>query len=82
MSAPFLKRYFTLPPAQIAFLRFTLESYDGLAFARSLDGRAALVEIAYPPSRRGEAEALLAALTAECAMTEVPPPPEGTYPPL
>ncbi len=33
----FIKRYFQLPRAEIGQLRFILESYDGLAFARTLD---------------------------------------------
>ncbi len=45
---PFTKKYFRLPREQIGFLRFILESYDGLAFARTLDSRLALVEVAYP----------------------------------
>ena len=48
----FSKRYFQMPRAEIGHLRFILESYDGLAFARTLDNQLALVEIAYPPSRR------------------------------
>ena len=61
----FAKRHFRLPPAEIAWLRFVLESYDGLAFVRTLDGRDGLVEIAFPPSRRKDAEALLASLCRE-----------------
>ena len=30
----FSKRYFQMPRAEIGHLRFILESYDGLAFAR------------------------------------------------
>jgi hypothetical protein len=79
---PFIKKYFRLPREQIAFLRFILESYDGLAFARTLDNRQALVEIAFPPSRRGDAEALLAELSETTPLEEVPPPDPGKYPPL
>ena len=76
----FEKRHFLLPRGEIGYLRFILESYDGLAFVRTLDPRQALVEIAFPPSRRKDAEALLVALADECAMQRVPPPEPGRYP--
>ncbi len=78
----FSKRYFRIPRAEIGYLRFILESYDGLAFVRTLDSREALVEIAFPESRRRDAEALLAALAVECSMTAAPTPSPGTYPAL
>ena len=49
-SKIFSKRYFQLPRAEIGHLRFILESYDGLAFARTLDKQNGLVEIAYSPA--------------------------------
>jgi hypothetical protein len=78
----FVKRHFLMPRAEIGYLRFVLESYDGLAFVRTLDRHAALVEIAYPPSRRADAEELLAALAEECSMCAVPAPEAGSYPDL
>lgn len=77
-----LKTYYFLPRRQIGYLRFMLESYDGLAFVRTLDSRQALVEIAYPASRRGDAEALLAALVIECDMTATAPPDASDFPAL
>jgi hypothetical protein len=82
MDTPFIKRFYCIPRAEIAYLRFILESYDGLAFVRTLDNRAALVEIAYPPSRQRDVELLLTALDAELPMAEVPAPPPGFYPPI
>lgn len=82
MDTPFAKRFYRIPRAAIAMLRFTLESYDGLAFMRTLEPKEALVEVAYPPSRRRDAEGLLAALAGELAMTEVPAPPPERCPPL
>ncbi len=78
----FVKRHFLMPRAEIGYLRFVLESYDGLAFVRTLDRGAALVEIAYPASRRADAEELLVALAEECAMLPAPPPEAGIYPDL
>jgi hypothetical protein len=70
----FSKRYFQLPRAEIGHLRFILESYDGLAFARTLDKLNGLVEIAYSTSRCHDAETLLAALAAEVGLREVAAP--------
>ena len=76
----FSKRYFQLPRAEIGHLRFILESYDGLAFARTLDNQLALVEIAYSRSRVSDVETLLEALTVEVGLREVAAPEE--IPPL
>jgi len=81
MSAEsFSKRYFQMPRAEIGHLRFILESYDGLAFARTLDKQLALVEIAFSPSRVRDVETLLEALTVEVGLQEVAAPEE--IPPL
>jgi hypothetical protein len=68
------KLYFLLPRSEIGFLRFILESYDGLGFARTLDPRQGLVEIAFPASRRLDVERLLGALAGEIGIKEVPAP--------
>ena len=70
----FSKRYFQLPRAEIGQLRFILESYDGLAFARTLDSGAGLVEIACSPSRMQDVDGLLKALAEEVGLREVPAP--------
>lgn len=70
----FSKRYFQIPRAEIGHLRFILESYDGLAFARTLDKSIALVEIAYPLSRIQDVETLLQSLADEVALQEVDAP--------
>jgi hypothetical protein len=76
----FTKRYFQLPRGEIGYLRFILESYDGLAFARTLDNQQALVEIAYSSSRVRDVEPLFTALAEESGLKEVPPPDQ--IPPL
>ncbi len=81
MDAVMEKRYYRIPVPQIAYLRFTLESYDGLGTVRTLDREGAVVEIAFPPSMKEEACALLEALCIECAMVELSEPPED-IPPL
>ena len=69
-SVIFSKRYFILPRAEIGHLRFILESYDGLAFARTLDKQKGLVEIAYSPSRALDVELLLKDLIVEVGLQE------------
>lgn len=76
----FSKRYFKIPRREIAYLRFILESYDGLAFVRTIDSREQLVEIACPPERLADVAALLTDLGGETGMREVPPP--SPVPPL
>ena len=76
----FLSRCFLVSRNQIAYLRLILESYDGLAFMRTLDPSRAVVEIGYSPTRRRDAEALILALEKETGLTEIPPPED--YQPL
>lgn len=79
-ATAFNKRYFQIPRAEIGHLRFILESYDGLAFARTLDKTIALVEIAFPHNRSRDIEPLLDALTVEVGLQEVVAP--DILPPL
>ncbi len=67
----FCKRYFVMPRSAIGYLRFLLEGYDGLAFARTLEQGTGLVEIAYSPQVHSTATALLHALGQELAWREV-----------
>ncbi|MBN2428458.1 MAG: DUF4911 domain-containing protein [Deltaproteobacteria bacterium] len=78
----FVKRYFNLSRTHIAYLRFILESYDGLAFVRTLDPRQAVVEIGYPQLRSRDAEELIQALGKEIDMTELAEIPRDIYQPL
>lgn len=79
MNRPFQRRCYTLPRTEIGYLRFLVEGYDGLLFLRTLDARAGLVELAWPPARHAEAEALLAALATEVGLQLAPPPAAGSY---
>ncbi len=79
-SDVFTKRYFQLPREEIGYLRFILESYDGLAFARTLDNREALVEIAYCTSREADVDGVLSVLADEAGLKEVAAPEQ--IPPL
>ena len=68
------RRYFRMDRQDIAYLRFILESYDGLAFQRTLDSAAGLVEVLWPATRTRDVEVLLTALGKELAWSEVQPP--------
>lgn len=78
----FRKKYYILDKARIAVLRFILESYDGLAFARTLDAQKGIVEIAWPSSRDDDVTALLSTLEGEIGLIETDPPAANDYSPL
>lgn len=42
--------YLRIAPARIAFLRFILEGYDGLATLSTVDPRNGIVQVRYPHS--------------------------------
>jgi len=56
-----------LPRAQIGYLRFLLEAYEGLAQLRAVAGRDE-AEIIVPSERDAEATALLSALSDELGL--------------
>ena len=56
-----------VPRAEISYLRFLLEAYDGLGVQVSESG-SSLVTWFVPPSRRAEARALLEALRPEVGL--------------
>jgi len=73
MTHPFIRRFYRIDRADIGYLRFVVESYDGLLFLRTHNNREALVEMSYSPSRTRDAAPLLEALSAEMALVEVFP---------
>ena len=56
-----------VPRAEISYLRFLLEAYDGLGMQVSESG-SSLVTWLVPPSRKDEAHALLEALREELGL--------------
>jgi hypothetical protein len=68
------KLYFVVSRKDISFMRFILESYDGLLFMRTIDAAAGVIEVGYHPSRRQDAEALLQSLTDEVGLKATDPP--------
>lgn len=59
---------FRLAPEEIAYVRFILESYEGIGWIRTLDPREGLVEICYPSCQAVDATELLEALADETGM--------------
>lgn len=55
--------YIRVNPKRIAFLKFILEGYDGLALVTTLDRRDGLVRLLVPTARHDELWRLLAELT-------------------
>jgi hypothetical protein len=68
------KRYYILSRKNIGYLRFILESYDGLVFMRTVDAKAGLIEVGYHPSRRDDALRLLQSLAEEVGLEKTDPP--------
>ena len=65
-----LLRYFRVNRRDIAYFRFTLEAYEGLATLSTLDARNGIVVLSIPECFADEVAALLAALAHEIDLTE------------
>ena len=68
-----VRRYFRVQLPDLAYLRFLLEAYEGLAVLTSLPGRAE-VEWTVPVERTAEADALAHALGREITLVPIPRP--------
>jgi hypothetical protein len=64
------RRYFRLPLDQIAYVRFVVESYEGLAQVTSLPGRAEM-EWVVPVPLTPVAESLARALALEAGLVPI-----------
>ena len=67
-------RTMIIAPARIGFFRFILEAYDNLAVLSTLDEKAGLVVLRYPPEATTEVATLLAALEPQLASPPCPAP--------
>jgi hypothetical protein len=54
-----LRRLFQVERRDICYLRYTLESYDGMAVVRTIDPHEALIEVSIAPGREREAGQLI-----------------------
>lgn len=64
-------RYFRVDRRHIAYLRFILEGYDGLATLTTIDSRQGIVALDIPEYFVEDMAALLAALAEETGITEI-----------
>ncbi len=68
-----LKRYFRVDRRHIAYFRFILEAYEGMATLSTLDAREGIVVLSIPECFAGDADGLLAALAGEIGLVEMEP---------
>jgi hypothetical protein len=66
--------YFAIRPEDIAYVKFVLESYDGVGIIRTVDRRKAIIVALIVEDFLGAARALFASLKDEVAITEIPRP--------
>ncbi|HXJ36559.1 MAG TPA: DUF4911 domain-containing protein [Candidatus Eisenbacteria bacterium] len=67
--------FLSVPRREIAYVKFVLESYEGVAVTRTLDRHAALLVLLVAPDFLVQARAIVAALAREAGCREVARPP-------
>jgi Domain of unknown function (DUF4911) len=74
-----IKRYFLLDRHDVAYLKFIVEAYEGLATLSTLErnGDATLVRLSVLPCSAPDLDSLINELRHEIAMTETMPPRVG-----
>lgn len=80
LTAQTIQRYYRVERKQIAFLRFIIEAYDGIAVMRTVDAQKGIVALSIAPDCIGEVESLIADLQNQMRIvphTETPAPVEG-----
>lgn len=70
-SQSFIRRYFTVRRCNIAYLRFIIESYDGLATLSTVDGRIGTVLLYIPCCFADEVDGLVRSLEKEIGIKEI-----------
>ena len=66
--------YLTLPPREIAYVKFIFESYEGVAVVRTLDRRAAHLVVLVAPDFEADARAVVRSFVEEGVCVETGPP--------
>lgn len=66
-----IKQYYRVDRRKIAFIRFILEAYDGLAIVKTLDPEAGLVEFQIAPGCEQDVELILQDLKRDIMMEPV-----------
>jgi hypothetical protein len=70
------KRYYRIDRREIAFVKFILEAYDGLAVVSTLDPQAGIVALHIAPGCEPDVEKLLEDLSRDIMMEPAQPPNE------
>ena len=66
--------FLSLPRAEIAYVKFIFESYEGVAVVRTLDRRAATLVVLAVPDFEAQARTIVRALADEAGCVETGPP--------
>ena len=69
-----IQRYFRIQRKNIAFIKFILEAYDGMAVMRTLDPREGVVELIIAPDFEREVNEILDNLRSEFEVQPIDPP--------
>lgn len=69
-----LRRYFRVDRRHIAYFRFILEAYEGIATLSTLDSREGTVVLMIPECFAEDADGLLGALAGEIGLVEIEAP--------
>jgi hypothetical protein len=64
------RRYFVVDRSDIAYLRFIIESYDGLASLSTVDTAFGIVSLSFPDCFAEEMDQLVQALKSEMKISE------------
>ncbi|MFN8543941.1 MAG: DUF4911 domain-containing protein [Candidatus Binatia bacterium] len=74
LAADVVPIFLRVPRAEVAYVKFVFESYEGVAVMRTLDRHVALLVAIAVPDFVAQARAITASLAAEGVCTEVPSP--------
>ncbi|MFQ5852521.1 MAG: DUF4911 domain-containing protein [Candidatus Binatia bacterium] len=64
------------PPEEIAYVKFILESYEGVGIVRTVDQKKAIIVLLVVDDFQEAAHSLLTFLSTEVPLTEIPRPPD------
>lgn len=73
-----IQKYLRVNPKDMAYVKFIVESYGGLAVLRTVNPREGIMEWMIPPDLVKEVEELIDSLRKEIAIVPVSPPTNTT----
>ncbi len=74
-----VQRYFRVNPQDMAYVKFIVDAYEGLAVLRTVDPEEGIVEWMIPPDLMEEVEELIDSLQGEIAIVPMSPPREPRF---